>query len=205
MTNIATFNTMFETLNQQFESLNITEISNQMAILKLLNIETYKQDGFVKVCDVLPMRDGTWHLINQHEYLFEDHSSWVYAICSGNEIVKIGETGLPLGIQSKRGDSSQPVIGTHNRFGRLRGFGNIYNSKMLRDTDVKIRSELFEEAQDEKISIWAKRCDLMPIRSKIYGEPFETVTTYHKQLEKAYLTTIQRETGILPRLNSGRI
>lgn len=201
-----TFNELFEELDQRFASLNITEVKSGMALLELLNIETYEVDGFKKVCDVKIQDDGTWYLVNQNEYLYEDHNSWVYAVCSGKEIVKIGETGLPLGISRKRGDLSQPAIGTHNRFGRLSGFGEVHQASWQRDTDVRIRSGLFEEGRNgAQISLWAKRCDLMGIKSRLYGEPFSTVTTYHKQLEKAYLETIQERTGRLPRLNVNRI
>lgn len=209
MTNItATFDSLFEEINQRFSTLKITEIKKQMAVLELLNIKTYEQDGFKIVADVeADPFDGTWRLVNQRDSLYEDHNSWVYAIVVGEEIVKIGETGLPLGIQAKRGDLSQPIISTTCRLGRLRGFGKTFQDSWQRDTDVRIRSALHEEACQAvgKVSIWAKRCDLMGIRSKLYGEPFETFTTYHKQLEKAYLTRIQNETGILPRLNVGKI
>lgn len=205
---IVTFDSLFQDINERFSSLKITEIKQQMAVLELLNIKTYEQDGFKKVADIeADSTDGTWRLVQQRDSLFEDHNSWVYAIVVGEEIVKIGETGLPLGIRAKRNDISQPVIGTTNRLGRLRGFGKTFDNYWQRDTDVRIRSALHEEACSEvgKVSIWAKRCDMIGINSKLYGEKFTTYTTYHKQLEKAYLTRIKTETGILPRLNVGKI
>ena len=209
MTNInETFDSLFQDINERFSTLKITEIKQQMAVLELLNIKTYEPDGFKKVAEIeADPTDGTWRLVEQRDSLFEDHNSWVYAIVVGEEIVKIGETGLPLGIRAKRGDISQPVIGTHNRFGRLRGFGKTFQSSWQRDTDVRIRSALHEEACQAvgKVSLWAKRCDLIGINSKLYGEKFTTYTTYHKQIEKAYLTHIQTQTGILPRLNVGKI
>jgi NADH:ubiquinone oxidoreductase subunit 4 (subunit M) len=43
------------------------------------------------------------------------------------------------------------------------------------------------------------------VLSVLYGETYKTFTTYHKQLEKAYLTRIQNKTGVLPRLNPHKI
>jgi len=178
-----------------------------MSVLeKLLNINTYVQDGFSKVADVRANPDnGKWELVEQSPSLYENHTSWVYAVVVGEEIVKIGETGLLLGIKRQRTD--QPVICTTNRMGRLAGFGNIFSEDWKTDTDVRIRSALHEEALEHvgKVSIWVRRCDVVNIKSTLYGEPYETFTTYHKQLEKAYLTRIHKETGGLPRLNPIKI
>ena len=80
-----------------------------MSVLeKLLNINTYVQDGFSKVADVRANPDtGKWELVEQSSSLYENHTSWVYAVVVGEEIVKIGETGLKLGIKKQRTD--QPV------------------------------------------------------------------------------------------------
>ena len=173
--------------------------------MNLFDIDTYKKDGFVKVADVLKHYDGTWALENQHEYLWSDHRSWVYAIVVGQEVVKIGETGLPLGIRKKRERYykwPQPVIGTHNRFGRLRGFGEVRNPEW-KDTDVRIRRALLEE--QEPISLWVRKCEVATLPITVYGQQEQTQHAYHKELEKAYLTRIEQETGCLPRLNIGKI
>jgi hypothetical protein len=176
-----------------------------MSVLeKLLNINTYVQDGFSKVADVRANPDtGKWELVEQSSSLYENHTSWVYAVVVGEEIVKIGETGLKLGIKKQRTD--QPVINTTNRMGRLAGFGNTFDANQKPDTDVRIRSTLHEEALKGNVCIWAKRCDILGVLSVLYGETYKTFTTYHKQLEKAYLTRIQNETGVLPRLNPHKI
>ena len=177
-----------------------------MSVLaKLLNINTYVQDGFSKVADVRANPDnGKWELVDQSSSLYENHTSWVYAVVAGEEIVKIGETGLQLGIKKQRND--QPVINTTNRMGRLAGFGNTFDANWQKtDTDVRIRSTLHEEALKGNVSIWAKRCDIIAIDTILYGETYKTFTTYHKQLEKAYLTRIKEETGALPVLNPVKI
>ena len=177
-----------------------------MAVLELLNINTYIQDGFKLVAKVQANPDnGKWQFVEQQDSLYEDHNSWVYAVVVGEEIVKIGETGSKLGILSKR--TSQPVIHTNNRMGRLRGFGKTFEADWQTDTDVRIRSALHEAALEHvgKVSIWARRCDIVNIKSTLYGKTYETFTTYHKQLEKSYLTRIHEETGVLPRLNPTKI
>jgi len=183
----------------------------------LLNINSYIQDGFEIVADVRARNgDGKWEFVDQKPSLFEAHKSWVYAVVLGEEIVKIGETGLQLGIRpqvSKYNKSTgelkedQPLIGTTNRMGRLRGFGHTFSPQFAKDTDVRIRSALHEDASEAigNVSVWAKRCDMIGIESTLYGEPYVTYTTYHKQLEGAYLTRIRKETGVLPRLNPVKI
>lgn len=173
--------------------------------MNLFNINAYKKDGFVKIADVRVRSNGRWLLENQHEYLWSDHQSWVYCIVLGNEVVKIGETGLPLGLRKKRESYykwPQPVIGTHNRFGRLSGFGKTFDPNW-KDTDVRIRRELFEEEQP--ISLWARKCEVAVLPITVYGQQQETKHAFHKELEKAYLEKIQSETGLLPRLNIGKI
>jgi len=174
----------------------------------LLNINTYVQDGFCKVADVRVEPDsGKWILENTNEsgLLYEPHNSWVYAVVLDKTIVKIGETGLQLGIYSKQ--TGQPLIGTTNRMGRLRGFGKTFEADWQSDTDVRIRSYLFEEGIKSvgAVSIWARRCEIVNCTTTLYGESQKTFTTYHKQLEKAYLTRIHSETGVLPYLNPVKI
>jgi len=178
--------------------------------MDLFDIESYIPDGFVKVADVEhdPIKQGWWKYRNINEDLFfEDHRSWVYAIVSGFEVVKIGETGNPLGILSTRMPHfGQPVSGTACRFGRLRSFGSIDNPKD-NDTDLRIRRSLYEDVSKGVgyVSLWAKRCDISYVQSKLYGESFVVPVLYHKEIEKGYLNRILDETGRLPRLNAGRI
>ena len=168
--------------------------------MKHFNIDTYVPDGFIKVADVVNLPNLKWKLVNRNaEYLYSDHTSWVYMIVVGKEIVKIGETGQPLGIRMRVGEKDQPAIGTHNRFGRLRGYGNaIAGSK---DTDCYIRYELKEDASAGKVSLWAKKCKQKTIKELIGGVEHTISLSSHKNIEQAYLSFIHNETCMLPKLN----
>lgn len=68
---------------------------------KAVNIHFLEPDGFKKVCDVVALKDKTWRYKNiNKDLMYSDHTSWVYAIVLGKSIVKIGETGVPLGIKN---------------------------------------------------------------------------------------------------------
>lgn len=174
----------------------------------LLDIKSYIDDGFKKVAIVQhdPNKRGWWRFeIIDEDTLYEDHRSWVYVIVVGNEVYKLGETGNPLGIMSTRmPHKGQPIAGTVCRFGRLRSFGDIDNDR-CGDTDGRIRRHLQEEVSKGLVSIWVKRCDVFHVTSKLYGQDFDVPVTYHKDIEKGYLTKILNEVGRLPHLNTGRI
>ena len=75
-----------------------------------LHIDNLKPDGFEKVCDVRDSGYCQWNYANMNDQLmFADHRSWVYAITQNNIVVKIGESGNPLGIKMPDG---QPKVGT---------------------------------------------------------------------------------------------
>ena len=164
------------------------------------NIDNYIIDGFTKIADVQNLENLKWKLFNRNPTdLYSDHTSWVYMVVVGKEIVKIGETGQPLGIRMQIGERDQPAIGTHNRFGRLRGYGHAVAG--AKDTDCYIRYELREEASAGKVSLWAKKCKQKTIKELIGGAEQTIHLSSHKDIEQAYLTFIHRETGRLPRLN----
>jgi hypothetical protein len=164
-----------------------------------LDINNYIQDGFVKVCDVCDdsyygYRDWYYKNINK-EVMFSEHNSWVYFIVIDNKIVKVGETGNPLGIPSKRlyeGYERQPKKSTQSRLGRyLAGAG----------TDYDIRCGLINEVKEGKVSIWAKKCQVIETNITIAGVEQTTLTSFHKDLEILYLKYIVSQTGSLPRCN----
>ena len=128
---------------------------------KVLDINHYLQDGFYRIADVEPQLGNAtkWNFINQHPDLYSEHRCWVYMIVDGNEVVKIGETGQPLGIRKIRDD--QPQITTECRFGRLRGAGGKDRNMdgTYTDTDMRIREELQESVSRGTVSIYAKQCD----------------------------------------------
>lgn len=165
---------------------------------KEFNINTYVSDGFVKIADVENLPNLKWKLVNRNDkYLYSNHTSWVYMIVVGKEIVKIGETGNPLGIRQMRGD--QPIIETRSRFGRLRGSGNAFSGGT--DTDCYIRFNLKEDASAGKVSLWAKKCKQKTIKELIGGVENNIILNSHKNIEQAYLSYIYNETGALPKLN----
>ena len=179
----------------------------EMFIEPSLNIYNYIDDGFVKIADVEMQalkrkyyKDPTiwqWKLINQNEdFLYMDHRSWVYFIVDGQQIVKIGETGNPLGIRTSRSD--QPLKGTKCRFGRLISHGDGYGPG---DTDGRIRRELRKSAEKGDISLWARRCEFIETKEVIAGKKQILLHSSHKDLETAYLDHIYKETGSYPRCN----
>ncbi len=168
-------------------------------IIDSLNINTYIPDGFVKVCDVAidPDDECFWIFTNIDEsVMFDTHQSWLYTILVDLEIVKLGETGQPLGIKMADG---QPKIGTQCRLGRYR------RQKGDGDTDATIRRALVEEVKAGRVSIWARKCQCITIPVVIGGVIHQTAYASHKDLEKKYLRNMMEIGGKLPRLNKGHI
>lgn len=161
-----------------------------------LNIKNYLADGFVKVCDVArePFSNNHWCYKDINESaMFSDHKSWVYFIVVDSEIVKVGETGNPLGVRLKF--SNQPLKGTCGRFGRYRA-GDA--------TDRFIRDELRGEVREGRVTLWARRCEMVTVKTSVCGREDVTFTSFHKDLEMRYLDYIFSETGSFPKLNKTR-
>jgi hypothetical protein len=175
--------------------------------MNFLNVHNYTRDGFVKIATVEHDRNhyGYWRFnILNEDLFFENHRSWAYIIASGNEVVKLGETGNPLGIRSTRGKhKGQPITGTKSRMGRLRMMGDV--DAPNGDTDARIRSELREDVSAGKVSVWVRRCDIDYTETKIHGETITIPCLHHKDIERKYLNRIVEETGRLPRLNPAKI
>lgn len=176
-------------------------LTHERNIVDYFNINNYIVEDFVKIADIQCLPNLKWKLVNRNDdYLYSNHSSWVYMIVVENEIVKIGETGQPLGIQGLQPTNrDQPVIGTHNRFGRLRGFGKATHD--AKDTDCYIRYELKEAAIAGKVSLWAKKCKQKTIIEIIGGYKHIINLDSHKELEQAYLNFLYKKTYRLPKLN----
>jgi hypothetical protein len=159
-----------------------------------LNINTYAADGLIKVCDVVRDTENRWFYENINEaMMFSEHRSWVYFIVVDEEIVKVGETGNPLGVRMKTGN--QPKMGSEGRFGRYRAGDN---------TDWYIREELRTEVRQGRVSLWARRCEMVALTVSVAGCEDSTMTSFHKDLEMRYLDYIFSQTGNLPRLNKAR-
>lgn len=169
-----------------------------------LDIRSYKDDGAVKICQVTHGSNGRWHYekINE-EYMYAQHTSWVYFIVVGNTIFKLGETGSPLGIRVR--NSTQPRTGTTCRMGRLATQPERLSNLRGSDTDAVIRSSLTEAVKENKVSIWARKCDIAKTKVLLAGNMVTLKTAFHKDLEKRYLDNIYDEVGHYPLLNKGRM
>jgi len=162
-----------------------------------LDIRRYKDDGLVKLCQVEPGWYGRWIYKNMDEKLmYSNHASWVYFIVVDNEIVKVGETGNPLGIRTRNSD--QPSIGTKCRMGRLA------NLSGAGDTDGYIREQLETAVAKHQVTIWVRKCKVIHTKITIGGIESTMDTAYHKAMEMEYLDLMRKESGGYPILNKGR-
>jgi len=170
----------------------------------ILNVSNYIADGFQHVADVaqLPYGPyGNWQLTNvNEELLFSEHDSWVYIIVEDDQVVKLGETGQPLGIQGER---TYMLKGTQSRFGRLISHGDA--TEFARDTDSRIRYHLQESASQGKVSLYALKCKKVDQIISVLGNEHVYSASIHKAVEKAYLNKIQHKLDKLPKLNMARI
>jgi hypothetical protein len=165
---------------------------------KVLNINQFVNDGFEKVCDVVAFVNPSWTWgyknINQ-SLMYADHKSWVYFIVLDSTIVKVGETGNPLGIKGKISykHEPQPITGSKSRFGRLSSGDT---------TDHYIRTSLLPYVKNgHNVSLWAKKCEIVTISESIGGIEQQVRTTKHKNLEDLYLRHFMDQLGYLPDFN----
>ncbi len=159
---------------------------------KYFHINNFVADGFQKVCDVVDK--GDWYYTNiNHDLMWADHASWVYMIVLNTQVVKVGETGNPLGIKSKQQFQGwiQPKAHSSCRLGRLRNGDG---------TDSRIRCGARNEVADPMIEIWARKCPIVKVQSVVKGQQCEVVSTIHKELELQYLAYFLKRYH-LPRLN----
>ena len=160
-----------------------------------LDIKNYVNDGFVQVCRVVPMQDGSWNYADINtEVMYSEHTSWVYFIVEDGIIVKVGETGNPLGIKSRTfvpGMGTQPITGTKSRFGRYRQ-GDL--------TDRYVRESTWNQAIDQRVTLWAKQCPTLLQEVTIQGLIHQTKVSMHKHLELDIMQHMITQ-GCWPRLN----
>lgn len=166
----------------------------------MLNITHLIDDGFEKVCDVKNETDKNyWYYENINQgIMFSKHRSWIYFIANNDIIVKIGESGNPLGIPMKSQRSYQelqPKCGTDSRLGRYRRHG---------ETDSNIREKLKESVDSGLVSIWAKKCPIIKLPQHICGKEIELDYSSHKFLEIIYLDLVKELTNKFPELNQCR-
>ena len=164
--------------------------------MKATNLKTVSTvnhyPDFKKVCDVIEDIDGTWNYINiKKDIMYDDHRSWVYFVVNDNKIVKVGETGVPLGIA--KANCNQPLKATTNRFGRLAYFPKDA-------TDCRIRTALSESVRKGKVSLWAKKCPINKVSIKLGTKTTALSSVYHKELEVTILDYMKTH-GYWPELN----
>tara|TARA_Y100000389_G_scaffold59920_1_gene56015 strand:- start:2244 stop:2735 length:492 start_codon:yes stop_codon:yes gene_type:complete len=162
-----------------------------------MKIQNYTQDGFTKVCDVIIHRDysNQWDFINvDYNFVGDEHQSWIYFIVNGDDIMKCGESGNPLLLETK-GKNPRWKKGTKSRLGR-------YMNGCT--TDTVIRQELEQEVSAGTVSIWAKRLPVSKVQVSIGGQQKIVERSIHKDLEMVYLDHFVEEHGALPPLNKGR-
>ncbi|NBP00026.1 MAG: hypothetical protein EBU90_07820 [Proteobacteria bacterium] len=129
--------------------------------------------------------------------MFDEHSSWVYAITSNRVVKKIGECGVPLGIRNSK--NNQPLKSTSNRLGRYSYF---YDKN---DTDTNIRRALYEDFKNGNLlEIYAYKCPIVSIPLKIKDQKYICKSKIQKDLEKNLLDYIVHTSGKLPDLNIAR-
>ena len=154
----------------------------------LLHIDNFKADGFEKVCNVKLYYDDKWIYTDiDYRLMYSEHNSWVYLIAVGDIIVKLGETGQPLGIRSTtiRHGWEQPITGTKCRLGRV---ASMQSSGKRSDTDQVIRAKLKPFLKDnQEVNIWAKKCEIVTVTEMIQSKLIKLNLTGHKDLEMFYL------------------
>jgi hypothetical protein len=176
---------------------------SEIATWPVEHINHYHNIAFKKVCRVRRTRLNEWYYEDiDKDIMFSSHSSWVYAITQNGFILKIGETGNPLGIANSYYSydgpdwETQPKVGTQSRLGRLRrGDG----------TDQAIRWHLEDRIKSgELIEIYAYACPENILNARVVNETIEIKQQIHKQLELVLLDYIYKKVGSYPELNKGR-
>ena len=128
-----------------------------------MKIQNYIEDGFSKVCDVIihPDRDDQWYYENvDYNFVGPDKMSWLYFIVKGDNIVKCGESGNPLLLETK-GANPRWKKGTFSRLGRyINGC----------TTDTVIREALYKDVKKGKVSVWAKELPVTTVEVQVRGE-----------------------------------
>ena len=167
------------------------------------HINHYGNLQFVRVCRVREDNVYNWYYEDINRVLmFSNHRSWVYVITVNGIIVKIGETGQPLGIENQHWTTdpaeweSQPKKGSMSRCGRYRNGDT---------TDDFVRASLRARiASGDLVEFWAIECPETSASFKIVNETIEMKSQYHKQLEVELLDYFYKSLGKYPELNKGR-
>lgn len=194
----STFDLLFETETETKMKTAPGELT--VLVHDAFKVKNFIKDGFKKVCEARPSYGNWFYRDINLELMYADHRSWVYFITIYSEklgcefIVKVGETGNPLGIRIISSD--QPKKGTDSRFGRLRSNDG---------TDSYLRRVLNPYIENGcTVNLWAKKCEITERVETIMGKPTVIKQTIHKDLEMVYLDFFRRQTGCIPQFNKAR-
>lgn len=185
---------------------NATPFSTNPPTLNLnpmFHVSNFLPDGFVKFADVglKPSNTIQWIYTNQHLDMYSDYFSWVYLIVLDSFVVKIGESGQPMAILSIK--NNQPISGTTCRMGRIANHVE-YRENGQPTTDTAIRDFLNPYiANGSNVSIYARRCPVLPHQISAMGKSVKLECTMHKSVELVYLNHCVDDIGEIPILNKG--
>jgi hypothetical protein len=179
------------------ELLNLTTIITLPQQTKLTpeDLDYWKPTGFKRVCQVTEDERGHWFYAKiDRSILYSTHTSWVYLIVVNNKIYKIGESGLPLGIEARHG---QPIRGTTTRIGRY-----IAND----GTDARIRSDLSSIVRDpnSRVEFWAFECPETQATLQVGDTTITLKSHIHHDLEKTLIDHYTEHIGKRPDGNPNR-
>lgn len=189
---------------------NITPITLTTSVTPVTysadNINHYIHSGWQKVCTVhnATSYGNEWFYKDiDTSLMYSNHRSWVYAITVNDYIVKIGETGQPLGISKNY--SSQPITGTKSRLGRYARH-KASSTNTIGDTDETIRTALVEETKspDYTVAFYAYKCEEAVQKIVLGNTVIHCKAQVHKDYEKKFLDYYKDNVGTYPELNAGR-
>jgi hypothetical protein len=176
-----TFNSLFDVSEYIYPTMK-SPIANKIWTPEY--IWHYININVMRLCTVNNTSNNHWYYSDiNRDIMFSDHTSWVYFITINGYIVKIGETGNPLGIENACWSYSlshwedQPKHGSKSRIGRYRNGDT---------TDERIRQELIEDikSKNNKIEFYAIKCEELTVELPMLGTVSSQI---HKALEKRLL------------------
>lgn len=179
-----------------------------LLVNNLLTYTTYNADHvshygeFHRVCRVNedPVTAHWYYTEINSAIMYSTHRSWVYFLTVNGAIVKIGESGNPLGIVTRTQDyaEAQPLKATTNRLGRYRAGDQ---------SDQRVREQIHEYLTCNPgavVEFWARACPVDHTEMLVGTGMITVENQHHKQLEKALLDYYREHVGRYPLYNTGR-
>lgn len=187
---------LFEYEDDNFKLINEVDV-NTLKDLELAYVCRVRNSSLGCITQDEKARSSWYYDDIDRSVLYNSHRSWVYVITVDKRIKKIGECGVPLGIQKK--GSSQPLKSTNNRLGR---YSYLYEKN---DTDTVIRSSLYDDIKEDRVvEFYAYKCPIIETEVTLGGTTYKLQSCIHKDLEKVFLDHFKKLTGNFPDLNVAR-